>query len=541
MSEPLLQVESLGVDYGGPSLAVEGLDFSLEAGGTLGLVGESGSGKSTVALALLRLLGPAGRICSGRIRFDGLDLHALPEAAMRGVRGRRIGMIFQEPMSSLHPAQRVGAQVAEGLRVHQRLGRREALERAVELLDQVGIVHAGRNAASYPHQLSGGQRQRVMIAQAIACSPQLLIADEPTTALDASTRRQVMDLIGELQARYGMALLLISHDLGMIAARAGRILVMRGGREVEQGDTAAVLAAPRQAYTRQLIASRPQPRSLLDRLPVDGAAPVPAAPPTVAAEPSVLLEVRELVVRHRAARGWRSAATSAAVDRVSFSLARGRTLGLLGESGSGKTTLARAVLRLIEADAGSLHFDGVDLRAQSGGRLRRMRRRMQIVFQDPFASLNPRMSVRDALCEPLRVHGLARGRAAAEARAVELLQQVGLDRDALERYPHAFSGGQRQRIGIARSLAVEPELIVCDESVSALDLSVQAQVLNLLRDLQDRLGLAYLFISHDIDVIRFMADRIAVMRAGRLVEIGDAEQVCNAPRHPYTRSLLADR
>jgi peptide/nickel transport system ATP-binding protein len=606
-AEPLLAIDALEVEYGpfGDAVRViEGVSLQLHAGDTLGVVGESGSGKSTLALAILRLLGTAGRMSGGQVRFDGEDLRAMPEPALRRIRGKRIGMIFQEPMSSLHPAHRVGDQVAEVLRLHDRLGRRAAAERAVELLDQVGIAAARSHARSYPHELSGGQRQRVMIAQAIACAPALLIADEPTTALDASTRRQVLEVLGDLQSRYGMALLVISHDLGLMSALTRRVLVMRHGRQVEQGDTTQVLGAPRDPYTQSLIASRPRPRSECDRLPVgaegrgrdldgmdqsemelaemDRVAMSPCGRdlgrellPTArdqgpshkssgalrAQGPShngsgalrdhdlshnadegfdALLEVSGLTVHHRRRRAWfgRRDTGRPAVDNVSFTLQRGQTLGLLGESGSGKTTLARAVLRLIEADAGSIRLGGSDLRKQSSTTMRRSRKRIQIVFQDPVASLNPRLTVRQTLHEPLVVHGLAPGFAERDARVSALLAQVGLDADSLDRYPHAFSGGQRQRIGIARALAVEPELIVCDESVSALDLSVQAQILNLLRDLQDSLGLAYLFISHDIDVIRFMADQIAVMRAGRLVEIGPADRICTEPRHPYTRSLL---
>jgi peptide/nickel transport system ATP-binding protein len=571
MSEPLLQVRGLGVEFDGAGgrPAVDALDLDLARGEALGIVGESGSGKSVTALAIMRLLADGARIRAGAVGFDGCDLLALPPRAMQAIRGRRIGMIFQEPMTSLHPAHRVGAQVAEPLRLHLGMSRPEAWRRAVALLERVGIVDAGRRAQSYPHQLSGGQRQRVMIAQAIACGPDLLIADEPTTALDVTTQRQVLDLLDELRRKHGMALLLISHDLDLVARVCDRVVVMRHGQALESGRAGQVVDAPRHPYTRMLLACRPRPRSECRRLAVvDGASASGSSPdvaidagtahalataihvePTGGLPPSQpgavlsppLLEVHDLVVRHAApAPGWfRTAPTAApAVAGVSLSLRRGATLGIVGESGSGKTTLARGILRLVEPEAGSVRLDGIDVLAEDRPGLRRLRKRMQIVFQDPMASLNPTRTVLQALDEPLRLHGIGGDRADREARAAELLRRVGLDPASLGRYPHAFSGGQRQRIGIARALAVEPDLIVCDESVSALDVSVQAQVLNLLRDLQDEYGLSYLFISHDIGVIRFMADDIAVMQRGRVVEAGPADALCRDPADPYTRALL---
>jgi len=538
--------------------AVIGFDMSLARGETVGLVGESGSGKSSVALAIPRLLPPSARV-AGRIVFDGAEMLTSSERSLRAVRGGRIGMIFQEPMSSLHPMQTVGAQIGEGLRLHRGLGRRAARARAIELLGEVGIDRPDRCVDRHPHQLSGGQRQRVMIAQAIAAEPALLIADEPTTALDATTQRQVLHLLRSLQQRLGVGLLLISHDLAMVGDVADRLLVMRRGRVVEQGRAGDVLASPQHWYTQGLLAARPRPRSQCHRLPSASGPPVGAASAaTGTSEPGrglqegrsplkrllqksgPLLEVRDLVVVHRPAAHWfgTEPAVRPAVDRVSFTLARGRTLGLLGESGSGKTTLGRALLRLIEPSSGSVRLDGIDVLAQQGEALRRLRKRMQIVFQDPVASLNPRLTLQDTLIEPLRLHRIG-APGEYQERAAELLRRVGLDPGWLGRYPHALSGGQRQRVGIARALAVEPELIVCDESVSALDVSVQAQILNLLRDLQDDSGLGYLFITHDVGVVRYMADDIAVMRGGRLLEIGPAEQVCAAPEHAYTRELLA--
>jgi peptide/nickel transport system ATP-binding protein len=552
MNPPLLQVRDLEIAFGDDASAVAGLAFDLSRGEALGLVGESGSGKSVSALAIMRLLADGAR-STGRVDFDGRDLLALPPRAMQAIRGRRIGMVFQEPMSSLHPAHRIGAQVAEPLRLHLGLSRAAAWQRAVALLDRVGIARASARARSYPHELSGGQRQRVMIAQAIACGPDLLIADEPTTALDVTTQRQVLDLLDELRREHGMALLLISHDLDLVARVCDRLLVMRHGEVVESGRAREVLDAPRHPYTQMLLACRPKPRSACRRLGVvdaESAASEPSgrATPLHAGRPEAvlpagslqpLLEVRDLVVRHRVAPGWRKAEPATpAVAGVSLTLARGATLGIVGESGSGKTTLARGILRLVEPAAGEVRLDGIDVLAQDGLDLRRLRKRMQIVFQDPMASLNPRRTVLQALDEPLQLHGIGASRADREARAAELLRRVGLDPASLRRYPHAFSGGQRQRIGIARALAVQPELIVCDESVSALDVSVQAQVLNLLRDLQDEFGLSYLFISHDIGVIRFMADDIAVMRQGRVVEAGPADALCRDPAEPYTRALL---
>ncbi len=563
---PLLDIAGLHVEFhDGRRIvqALHGVDLTLGRGEALGVVGESGSGKSTLALALLGLLDRGGRIAADRLRFDGSDLLRASESERHALRGRRIGMVFQEPMSSLHPMQTIGAQIGESLRLHRRLRRRDAREHAIELLQQVGIDRPEQRIDAYPHQLSGGQRQRAMIAQAIASEPDLLIADEPTTALDPATRRQVLALLRELQQRLGMALLLVSHDLALIGEVADRLLVLRDGRRIESGPAAQILREPVQPYTRALLACRPRPRSECDRLPtVDALLPAAGAPDGAGADLTAgasdaasipaaierdgtrpLLQVRGLVVRHHAAGGWFAPRRPPAptLDGVSFSLARGRTLGLLGASGSGKTTLGRAVLRLLEPEAGAVVLDGVDLSTTSPTQLRALRRKMQIVFQDPIASLDPRMTIAALLVEPLAVHRIGADRAERIERAAALLRRVGLDPAMLERYPHEFSGGQRQRIAIARALAVAPELIVCDECVSALDLSVQAQVLNLLRDLQDELGIAYLFITHDLAVARFMADELAVLHRGRLVEAGPTEQVVRDPRHEQTRLLVAEQ
>ena len=558
---PLLRVENLCIDFrteDGTVRAVDDLSFEIPRGGTLGLVGESGSGKSVTALSLMRLLPePPAHIRGGRILFDGQDLLGLSPAAMQAIRGKRIGMIFQEPMTSLNPVYRVGEQIAEVLRRHEGLNRRAARERAIELLDQVGIPDPKRRVDAYPHELSGGQKQRVMIAQAMACEPQLLIADEPTTALDVTVQRQVLELMRDLQQRHGMSLLFITHDLGVMAEVADQVVVMYRSRKVEEGATRELFHHGQHPYTRGLVACRPSlttnPRRLLtvsDFVDADGCQVEPYAArlqPQVKrstaelAQAPVQLSVQDLVVRYPLRSGlfggvkqWLSA-----VDGVSFDIRRGQTYGLVGESGCGKTTLGRALLRLVEPAAGRVVFDGQDVTTATSQTLRALRRRMQIVFQDPYASLDPRMTVADILIEPLREHDIGAGRSEWLDRARELLRKVGLDAMHLGRYPHEFSGGQRQRIGIARALAVQPEFIVCDESVSALDVSVQAQILNLLLDLQDEFGLTYLFISHDLGVVRFMADELGVMNRGKLVETGPSEAVFSDPQQDYTRTLLA--
>ncbi len=560
-ADMLLRVENLSIDFrteDGIISAVNALSFEIPRGGTVGLVGESGSGKSVTAMALMRLIPtPPGIYRSGRIELDGVDLLGLNEARMRQVRGKRIGMIFQEPMTSLNPVYRVGEQIAEVLRQHDGLPRRAARDRAIELLDQVGIPDPARRVDSYPHELSGGQKQRVMIAQAMACEPQLLIADEPTTALDVTIQKQVLELMSELQQRYGMSLLFITHDLGVIAEVADRVVVMYRSNKVEEGLTRELFQNASHPYTRGLVACRPaldsNPRRLLtvadfmtpagERLEISEermAPQVKRSSAEIEAAP-VLLEVRDLHTRFPISGGWfgRTVDHVRAVDGVSLQIRRGQTLGLVGESGCGKTTLGRSLLRLVEPASGQILFDGQDVTSADPASLRALRRRMQIVFQDPYSSLNPRMTVADILIEPLQVHRLGGTRSERMDIARGLLEKVGLDPTHLGRYPHEFSGGQRQRIGIARALAVRPEFIVCDESVSALDVSVQAQILNLLLDLQDEFGLTYLFISHDLSVVNFISDHVGVMNAGKLVEFGSAEQIYTQPRDDYTRKLLA--
>jgi len=544
-TDPLLAVSGLQVDFlgerGTRSTALRGVSFAVPAQTTVALVGESGSGKSVSALAALGLLPPNAR-ARGSVRFQGDELLGAPSARLRALRGARIAMVFQEPMSSLNPVMRVGAQIAEVLRLHRRLSAEAAHRAAIGLLEEVGIPQPALLARSHPHQLSGGQQQRVMIAMAIACEPDLLIADEPTTALDVTIQAQILTLLRRLQRERRMAMLFITHDLGVVAELADQVVVMRAGEVLEQGSVQAVLAQPAHPYTRALLACRPPLDARPHRLPVIDSSPAgPQAMPAPGPEAAhpVLLEVRGLSKTFRLREGWFRQQRVPAVRDVSFSLRRGRTLGLVGESGSGKTTVGLALLRLLPADAGAVLSGGQDLLGLDADAWFAWRRRLQIVFQNPYASLNPRFTVAQTLVEPMRLHAIGADAAERLHLAAELLRRVGLPAAALSRYPHEFSGGQRQRIAIARALSTRPEVVVCDESVSALDVSVQAQVLNLLRDLQDEFGLSYLFISHDLAVVKYLADEVLVMQAGRVVEAGDAQAVYEQPQHEYTRRLLA--
>ncbi len=559
--EALVRIDGLTVDFhteDGRVRAVEDLSFDIPKGGTVGLVGESGSGKSVTAMTLMRLIPtPPGEISAGHIDFDGQDLLKLSERAMRRIRGKRIGMIFQEPMTSLNPVYRIGEQVAEVLRQHEGLSRRAARDRTLELLDQVGLPRPKQLIDSYPHQLSGGQKQRVMIAQAMSCEPDLLIADEPTTALDVTIQKQVLDLMGDLQAKYGMSLLFITHDLGVIAEVANQVVVMYRSHKVEEGPTEALFQRAEHPYTRGLIACRPaldrNPRRLLtvsDFMSADGESlnvPAERLLPQVKrneedlAKDAPLVEVRDLKTWYPVTGGLFGKVVDhvRAVDGVSLTIRRGQTFGLVGESGCGKTTLGRSLLRLSEPTSGQVLFDGEDVTQAEETALRRLRKRMQIIFQDPYSSLNPRMTVADILLEALKEYRPKASRAEHRDAASALLERVGLSPSHLGRYPHEFSGGQRQRIGIARALAVQPEFLVCDESVSALDVSVQAQILNLLLDLQEEFGLTYLFISHDLSVVNFISDYVGVMNQGQLVEYGTAEQIYTNPQQDYTKKLLA--
>ena len=523
MSEPaLLEVRDLAVSFGATP-AVKGVSFEIRRGETLALVGESGSGKSVTALSVLQLLPyPVAHHPSGSIRFQGKELVGAAPRDLLAVRGNRVSMIFQEPMTSLNPLHTIERQVNEVLILHKGLSRDAARKRTLELLAQVGIPNAIERLGAYPHQLSGGQRQRVMIAMALANEPDLLIADEPTTALDVTIQAQILALLKALQARYGMALLFITHDLGVVRKVADRVCVMTQGEIVEQGAVADVFDRPQHAYTRHLLSAEPKGRP---------AAADPHAP--------VILKLDELKVHFPIKRGVlrRTVGYVKAVDGVSIALREGHTIGLVGESGSGKTTLGLALLRL-ERSQGGIAFDGQDLQKLSQRDLRPLRRQMQIVFQDPFSSLSPRMSVGEIVGEGLEVHGI--GTASERTKMIDdALREVGLDPAARERYPHEFSGGQRQRIAIARALVLKPRFMVLDEPTSALDMSVQAQIVDLLRDLQQRHKLAYLFISHDLKVVRALADEVVVLRDGKVVERGPAAQVFGQPQTPYTKALIA--
>ena len=603
---PLLSVENLHVHFvtsRGVVRAVEGLSYDVRPGEMVALVGESGCGKSVSSLAVMRLLAkPAGRVVAGAVRFDGRDLLKLTQEEMREVRGRDIAMIFQEPMTSLNPVLPIGFQITEPLFMHQRIGAEAARGRALELLQMVGIPDAERRLAQYPHQFSGGMRQRAMIAIALACNPKLIIADEPTTALDVTIQAQILELMKDLSRRLGIAMVMITHNLGVVARYADRVNVMYAARIAEQAAADALFARPLHPYTVGLLRSVPrldQPRGVrletIEGLPPNLLEPPPgcrfaprcaakqpecerAAPPLVEIEPArhsaclrggelarggpqalglvgreaaaalpakslaaqPLVEVRALRTHFDVTRGLfaRERAVVKAVDDVSFTLRRGETLGLVGESGCGKTTIGRTLLRLEEATAGAILYQNVDLTRVTGSALRDYRRKIQVIFQDPYSSLNPRMTVGQILAEPMLVHGLHPNRRAARARAEQLLEQVGLFTYMAERYPHELSGGQRQRVGIARALALEPEFIVCDEPVSALDVSIQAQIINLLEALQQRLGLTYLFIAHDLAVVRHISDRVVVMYLGKVMEIADRDALYSAPQHPYTQALL---
>ncbi len=583
---PLLSVQNLTVDFHsqrGHTRAVAGVSFEVGRGEVVAIVGESGSGKSVTSLALLGLLAkPAARIEQGTARFESenlgaVDLLHLTEAQLQQVRGNDISMIFQEPMTSLNPVLTCGYQVVEALLLHTTLTAKAAEARTIELFTEAQLPRPAQIFKAYPHEISGGQKQRVMIAMAMACRPALLIADEPTTALDVTVQARILQLLRDLRREHGTAVLFITHDLGVVAEIADRILVMYRGQVVEQGTVLDIFTNPQHPYTKGLLACRPHLSIGKTRLPVvadfmgtdaagnltaragggeaspaetpasqlrtnsDTAKTFPVEQKTRSTADSALLQVENLQVYFPIRKGFFTRATTCvrAVDEVSFTIYPGETVGLVGESGCGKTTLGRALLRLTEPTAGRILFEGTDLARLPAGELRHRRREFQLVFQDPYAALNPMLTVGEAILEPLRVHGVGGTRAEQKARVRELLRTVGLSEDAEQRYPHEFSGGQRQRICIARALALRPKLIVCDESVSALDVSVQAQVLNLLNDLKRDLGITYLFITHDLSVARFMSDRLLVMSQGKIVESGPAAEVYAHPQHPYTRQLLA--
>ncbi|MGH3304011.1 MAG: dipeptide ABC transporter ATP-binding protein [Streptosporangiaceae bacterium] len=601
---PLLQVEDLHTDIRlkhATVHAVDGVSFSIEAGETLGVVGESGCGKTMTALSIMNLLPTGGHITSGSIKLGGSEITELSEDALRNIRGNDIGMIFQDPLTSLNPTMTVGKQIAEAVLLHREASKEQAMDRAAEVLDLVGLPRVRERINEYPHQFSGGMRQRVMIAMALACEPKLLIADEPTTALDVTIQKQILELIDDLRRRLGMAVILVTHDLGVIAGRADRVAVMYAGKVAETTDTTTLFSNPRHPYTEALFHSLPDKAAetrerlySIPGLPPDltnppagcrfaprcryatdrcraeepnlrgespghefacfypvgaaerGGVAVASELPTAILEemPAVtgetLLRVQSLVKDFPVTKGailQRRVGWVSAVADVSFDINRGETLGIVGESGCGKTTIGRLVVGLDAPTMGSINFEGKDLARSSARAYRRERRKIQLMFQDSYSSLDPRMRAGTILREPLVVQGIG-NRAEQHKRVAEILDHVGLPASAVDRYPHEFSGGQRQRLGFARALILSPELIVADEPVSALDVSIQAQVLNLMRELQRELGLTYLFISHDLAVVRYLSNRIGVMYLGKLVEVGPADEVYLTPAHPYTRGLI---
>jgi peptide/nickel transport system ATP-binding protein len=549
----LLEIRDLDIGFrlerkAEPFRAVKGISFDIPANSTVALVGESGSGKSVSAMSIIGLL-PENAVISpaSRVMYGGRDLVKAPMGELQAIRGKDISVIFQEPMTSLNPVFTVGEQIAEVLRLHMGMGMRQASARAVELLGEVGIPNPQLRVNSYPHEMSGGQQQRVMIAMAIACEPKLLIADEPTTALDVTIQKQILDLIAKLQASHHMSVLFITHDLGVVGDIADHVVVMQNGEIQEQGPVKAIFENPQHPYTKALLACRPRLDRRPRRLPViddfmkgDGQPRHLEERPrgTSPADP-IILEVKALNKTFTLKEGLFGKRLIPAVKDVSFQLPRGKTLGLVGESGSGKTTVGLTLMRLHEATSGEVLFEGKDLLALSEREMMAYRRRIQIIFQNPYASLNPRMTVGQILVEPMTIHSIGADTRSRIEMALTLLRRVGLPEASFYKYPHEFSGGQRQRIAIARCLTMKPDVLICDESVSALDVSVQAQVLNLLQDLQDEFGLSYIFISHDLAVVKYISDRVMVMNEGVIVEMADSDEIYRSPREEYTRKLLS--
>ncbi len=569
----LLDIQNLSIRFlseGAENEVVHGISFQIEKGDIVGLVGESGSGKSVSALSLMRIL-PASSKCQtkGAVYFNEkekrVNLFELPEEGMRQYRGNKIGMIFQEPMTSLNPVFTCGEQVAEGLRVHGKVSRKEAADQVIQLFEQVRLPNPRQLFYRYPHQLSGGQKQRVMIAMAISCKPPFIIADEPTTALDVTVQKAILDLLRDLQQQLGISVLFITHDLGVIRAIANRVIVMYKGRIVEQGSIEAIFSNPQHPYTKGLLACRPPTNRILKKLPVmsdfiqfkngemiSRQTNMETLIQSLEIEPEEkiaraqtisdpILRVKNLTVQFPGKKNFfgKILNWTQAVNNVNFEVGQGEILGLAGESGCGKTTLGRTILQLISPTSGEIWYKGVNLCTLSKNALRKLRPQLQLIFQDPYSALNPRLTIEESLLEPMKVHGLHHNDRERKEKIRELLEKVDLDPDTMKGYPHEFSGGQRQRICIARALAMEPDFIICDESVSALDVSVQAQVLNLLLQLKEEFHFSCIFISHDLSVVKFMCDRIMVMNKGQIEEIGTAEQVYHHPQTLYTRQLIA--
>jgi len=531
MTEKILEIQDLRVSFitGDSEFeAVKGVNFYVNKGETVGIVGESGSGKSVTARSIMRLLpSPPSFLKSGTILFQGENLVTQSEKKMEAIRGKDISMIFQDPMTSTNPTIRIGEQIAEGLMKHQKMSKKEAYDKTIELLKLVGIKNSEERYQQYPHEFSGGMRQRVMITMALACNPSLLIADEPTTALDVTIQAQILSIMKQMQERLGTSIILITHDLGVVAGMCDRVIVMKEGEIVEEGTTEEIFANPQHPYTKRLLNALPKLHEKKE----------PKQPPNIEAGTDVnvpLIEVRNLSKHFDLKKGEQLKA----VDDLSFRIYPGETLGLVGESGSGKSTTGRTILQLHEPTDGEVLYKGVPVTRLSKSELKSMRRHMQIIFQDPYSSLNPRKKVLDIIGEALDVHKLTNSAEERRARIEELLELVGLKKEHALRYPHEFSGGQRQRIGIARALAVEPNFIVCDEPLSALDVSIQKQVVDLLKDLQQRLGLTYLFIAHDLSMVKHISDRVAVMYGGKIVELAESEELYANPQHPYTKMLL---
>ncbi|AMS32465.1 ABC transporter ATP-binding protein [Betaproteobacteria bacterium UKL13-2] len=549
----LLEVQSLNVKFrldGGTIFdAVKGVSFDVPRNSTVALVGESGSGKSVSAMSIVRLLPPEQAILSpdSKILFNGQNLLTLDDVPMRSIRGKEISVIFQEPMTSLNPVFTCGDQIAETLRLHMEMTRKQAWARAEELMNEVGIPTPKLRMHSFPHEMSGGQQQRVMIAMAIACEPKLLIADEPTTALDVTIQKQILDLIGSLQQKHKMSVLFITHDLAVVGEIADHVVVMQQGEIKEKGTAKAIFEAPQHPYTKALLSCRPNVDSRPKRLPViedflrpEGLRPENLTQQTrgYAADDEIVLDVRNLSKRFQLKDGLFKKREVAAVKGASFKLARGKTLGLVGESGSGKTTVGLTLMRLHSASGGEVLFDGVDLLKLSEKEMMKYKRRIQIVFQNPYASLNPRFTVGQILLEPMNIHKIGVNEQERVQMAMALLKRVGMPEVSFYKYPHEFSGGQRQRIAIARCLTMKPDVLICDESVSALDVSVQAQVLNLLQDLQDEYKMSYIFISHDLAVVKYISDEVMVMSEGDVVEVANSDEIYLNPKQEYTKKLL---